>query len=115
VLRNYFGNVSAGGGVRGVRAPAGGVQGAPPLSPVDAPSIVPEVTITNLFPAEGNANVPFKVGMEVTGRNISQGIFTVDQIQPDGSSLRLDSSLIVTTVVEDGVVNGGRRRGGRSD
>lgn len=105
VLRNYFGNVSAGGGVRGVRAPAGGVQGAPPLSPVDAPSIVPEVTITNLFPAEGNANVPFKVGMEVTGRNISQGIFTVDQIQPDGSSLRLDSSLIVTTVVEDGVAD----------
>lgn len=106
VLRGYFGNVSAGGGFRAaVRAPVGGPQGAPPLSPVDAPSVVPQVAITNLFPAEGNANVPFKVGMEVTGRNISQGIFTVDQIQPDGSSLRLDSSLIVTTVVEDGVAD----------
>jgi hypothetical protein len=106
VLRGYFSNVSAGGGFRAIgAAPAAGPQGAPPLSPLDAPSVVPQVTITNLFPSEGNANVPFKVGMEVTGRNISQGIFTVDQVQPDGTTLRLDSSLIVTTVVEDGVAN----------
>jgi hypothetical protein len=49
--------------------------------------------------------VPTKVSMEVIGRNVSQGTFTVDQIQPDGTLIRLESARIVTPVVIDGVAD----------
>ncbi|MBZ0241506.1 MAG: hypothetical protein K8H77_12800, partial [Cutibacterium acnes] len=60
---------------------------------------------TNVFPTQTSVAIPTKVSMEVIGRNIAQGTFTVDQLQPDGTLWRLDSSRIVTTVVENGVAD----------
>jgi hypothetical protein len=102
MLRNYYGSVNP-GGVRaaGVGAPTP----APSLSPAAAPSLVPQVSITNVFPLETSTNFPTFISMEVVGRNISNGQFTVDQIQPDGSAIRLNTAQIITEVVVDGVVD----------
>jgi hypothetical protein len=101
MIRLLFGAISPNArSFRGVTAetPAG--------APVaEAPSLVPQVNITLVFPTVTSVAYPIKVSMEVTGRNISYGDFTVDQIQPDGSSIRLETSRIVTEVVEDGVVD----------
>ncbi|MEO8607561.1 MAG: clostripain-related cysteine peptidase [Chloroflexota bacterium] len=99
MLRSYYGSVGV--NPRAFRGIAGsGAANAPA-----APSLIPQVNITNVFPTETSVAVPTKVSMEVIGRNIAQGTFTVDQVQPDGSLIRLDSSRIVTTVVVDGVAD----------
>lgn len=95
MLRNFYGSVSPQS--RGFR----GVQGAPPL----APSAIPNVRITNIFPQETSVAFPTTVSMEVTGRNIAQGNFTVDWISPNGTAVRLETSRIVTEVVENNVVD----------
>lgn len=101
MIRLLFGAVSPNArSFRGVTAetPAG--------APVaEAPSLVPQVNITLVFPTVTSVAYPIKVSMEVTGRNISYGDFTVDQIQPDGTAIRLETSRIVTEVVRDNVVN----------
>ncbi|MBZ0279105.1 MAG: pre-peptidase C-terminal domain-containing protein [Anaerolineae bacterium] len=74
-------------------------------SPLAAPSAIPQVNITHIFPEETSVAFPIKVSMEVTGRNIAFGNFTVDQVQPDGTAIRLETSRIVTEIVEDNVVD----------
>lgn len=96
MLRGYFNSVAP----RTAR-----VAGVTTAAPAAAPSTVPLVSVTNVYPTQTSVAAPTLVSMEVIGRNISQGIFTVDQLQPDGTLVRLDSSRIVTTVVEDGVAN----------
>ncbi len=95
MLRGFYGSVSPQG--RSFRS----VAGSAPL----APSVVPDVRITNVFPAETSVAFPANVAMEVTGRNITHGDFTVDQLQSDGSALRMRTSRIVTKDVKDGVVD----------
>src|SRR5690606_6258042 len=73
--------------------------------PLLARSVVPQVTITNVYPAEASISTPVNVYMEVVGRNISQGNFTVDQIQADGTVVRLKSSKILTLVIKDSVAS----------
>jgi hypothetical protein len=99
MLRDYYGSVGV--NPRSFR----GIAGAPEASAPAAPSLVPQVNITNVFPTQTSVALPTKVSMEVIGRNIAQGIFTVDQIQPDGTSVRLDSARILTTVIENGVAD----------
>jgi hypothetical protein len=104
MLRNYFGGVSA-AGTRGVRA-VGGVATPPPsLMPSAAVDLIPTVKVTNVYPQVTSILTPTSVSVEVVARNVSFGNFTVDQIQPDGSAIRLSASRIVTQVIEDGVVN----------
>jgi Clostripain family/Bacterial pre-peptidase C-terminal domain len=93
MLRTFYGGASPQS--RAFRGPAG--------APSAAPSVVPSVSITNVFPDETSIALPITISMEVTGRNISEGKFTVDQIQSDGTALRLDSSRIITNVVIDNV------------
>ncbi|MBI1277913.1 MAG: hypothetical protein GC179_07275 [Anaerolineaceae bacterium] len=77
-----------------------GPQGSAAL----APSSIPVVTITNIYPEDVTSiAVPITISMEVTGRNISQGKFTVDKIQDDGTAVRLETSRIITKVVIDNV------------
>jgi hypothetical protein len=97
MLSNYYSSLSASG------FRISGRSGT--AAPVAAPSIPPSVTITNIFPLETSVAFPVTVAMEVVGRNISEGKFTVDQIQPDGTAVRLDIARIVTEVVENNVVN----------
>ncbi len=101
LLRAYFGEVRPGTRAFNPAAATNAGVGAPPL----APSLVPIVSVTNVFPSQISINVPVKVSMEVTGRNITRGTFTVDQLQADGTLVRMQTSPIVTEVVEDGVVN----------
>lgn len=101
MLANFYS--SAGPQFRSFRAVTAGV---PAASPVAAPSLIPRVSITNLYPqTAASIALPVTVSMEVTGRNISEGKFTVDQIQPDGTAVRLTTSRIVTEVVTDGVAD----------
>ncbi|MCA0458440.1 MAG: clostripain-related cysteine peptidase [Chloroflexi bacterium] len=94
MLRAFYGGASPQS--RAIRAP----QGSAAL----APSSIPVVNITNVYPEdETSIALPITISMEVTGRNISQGKFTVDQIQPDGTAVRLETSRIITRVVIDNV------------
>ncbi len=93
MLRAFYGGASPQS--RAFRAPVG--------SAALAPSSIPVVNITNIYPDETSIALPITISMEVTGRNISQGKFTVDQIQPDGTAVRLETSRIITRVVIDNV------------
>jgi hypothetical protein len=70
---------------------------------IDMPIGAPQVRITNSYPDVAGVLAPASIGMEVTSHAIAYGDFTVDQVQPDGSSIRLDKSRILTTIVRDGV------------
>lgn len=67
----------------------------------DVLNTVPQVNIANIFPALTSVQAPVTISMEVVGNNISHGDFTVDQIQPDGSLIRLTQRRIVTENVRD--------------
>jgi|GEM_PF-1411275 len=108
MLRNYYAALAPSGGrSAGSFLPTAPDEGTPVpnLSIASAPGVRPVVTVTNIYPPETNVNFPTFVSMEMVGRNIAFGDFTVDQLQPDGSYVRLETARIVTTVVEDGVVN----------
>lgn len=78
----------------------------PPSVAVVPSSTTPQVTITSVYPQDVplSVNTQAIVSMEVIGRNISSGTFTVDQVQPDGTIRRVDTSDIVTFVeIQDGV------------
>jgi len=62
------------------------------------PPARPEVTITTNYPDVANAQNPPVIGLQVVGRNLSQGQFTVDKITEDGTKIRLMSTPIVTEV-----------------
>ncbi len=94
MLRTFYGGASPQS--RAFRGP----QGSAAL----APSSIPVVNITNIYPVEASSiELPVTISMEVTGRNISQGKFTVDKIQADGTAVRLETSRIITKVVIDNV------------
>ncbi len=94
MLRTFYGGASPQS--RAFRGP----QGSAAL----APSSIPVVNITNIYPEEATSiALPITISMEVTGRNISQGKFTVDKIQADGTAVRLETSRIITKVVIDNV------------
>ncbi|MEP6986933.1 MAG: clostripain-related cysteine peptidase, partial [Chloroflexota bacterium] len=95
MLRTFYGGASPQS--RAFRGP----QGSAAL----APSSIPVVNITNIYPEESTSIAePITISMEVTGRNISQGKFTVDKIEADGTAVRLRTARIITNVVVDGVV-----------
>jgi hypothetical protein len=70
---------------------------------VSLPVGAPQVRITNSYPDVAGLLSPATIGMEVTSHSVAYGDFTVDQVQPDGSTIRLDNSRILTTVIRDGV------------
>jgi hypothetical protein len=67
----------------------------------DVFSGAPQVFITSVFPGTGSIYAPITINMEVEGNNVSFGDFTVDQLQPDGSAIRLRQARILTEVVND--------------
>lgn len=60
------------------------------------PPIRPEVSITTAYPEIANAQNPPVVGLQVVGRGLSQGQFTVDQLTESGEKIRLMSTPILT-------------------
>ncbi len=68
------------------------------------PPIAPKVTITNVYPTNELSNVnPLSITQQIVGRNIAFTNFTVDQLQEDGTSVRLLSQRILRPVVRNGV------------
>ncbi|MBZ0306371.1 MAG: DVUA0089 family protein, partial [Anaerolineae bacterium] len=101
MLRGYYGVVNP----RAVAAPSPGATPAPIMTLTTAPSVTPQVTVTNVYPLVTSTSEPTIVAMEVVGRNIAQVKFTVDQVQPNGESIRLDESNVVIEKIIDGVVD----------
>ncbi|MBN2305612.1 MAG: pre-peptidase C-terminal domain-containing protein [Anaerolineae bacterium] len=65
--------------------------------------IAPKTQITNVYPTtETSIMNPVNLSVEIVGRRISYGDFTVDQIQPDGTARRLSAERILKDVVIDG-------------
>ena len=67
----------------------------------DVFSGAPQVFVTSIFPDVASIHAPVTINMEVEGNNVSFGDFTVDQLQPDGSAVRLRQARILTEVVSD--------------
>ncbi len=89
MLNGYFSSLNADDGLFGM----------------DVISTTPQVSITSVFPVQTSILAPVSIGMEVVGSNISHGDFTVDQVQPDGSAVRLGTQRIVTqNVLDDGTI-----------
>ena len=69
------------------------------------PPQAPKVTITQVFPSVTSIAQPPSIKIEIQGRRIARGSFTVDQIQADGSAYRFLSTPILTEVVIGGTAN----------
>jgi len=69
------------------------------------PPVAPKVTITNIYPTNELSNVnPLSITQQIVGRNIAYTNFTVDQVQDDGTIIRLLSQRILTPKEVNGVV-----------
>ncbi len=63
----------------------------------------PKIEITNVYPATAiDLMSRVDLRLEIVGRRISYGDFTVDQVQPDGSAIRLSTERVLTDVLVDG-------------
>ncbi len=102
MLRNYYGVVNP---RASSIAPPAGATPAPVMSNTNAPSVIPQVAVTNVYPSVTSYTQPTIVAMEVVGRNIAQVKFTVDLVQDNGEMIRLDESNVVIEKVIDGVVD----------
>ncbi|MFZ4814831.1 MAG: clostripain-related cysteine peptidase [Phototrophicaceae bacterium] len=63
------------------------------------PPVAPKVTVTRVYPTTTSNFVPPTVSMEVVGRRVAQGSFTVDRLLEDGRLLRLQDTDILTQTV----------------
>ncbi len=61
----------------------------------------PQVAITNQYPDVPSLINPLRMNMEVIGRNIAQGTFTVDYQLPSGEYERLTDSPILTATLDE--------------
>lgn len=83
-LRNYF------------------VISAPRLWSVDDsiqafhPPIAPRVKVTRIYPQDASTLYPPAVSVEIVGRRIANGAFTIDRVRDDGSVVRLAQRAILT-------------------
>ena len=69
------------------------------------PIVPPKVTITQVYPQVSSVVQPPTIKMEVQGRNIIRGSFTADQVQADGTAVRLLETRILTEIAVGGTVN----------
>ncbi len=68
------------------------------------PPIAPSVKITRVYPYTASIASPPTVNVEIVGRRISEGAFTIDQLQEDGTVIRLAETNILTAVKDDNSV-----------
>jgi hypothetical protein len=92
MLRNYYNSVTP------------SVWGGGGLDIAFHPPIPPTINITRAHPTDSPVSVvnPAIIGVEVAGRNLSYGDVTVDQLQPDGSLVRLSTERLLTDQLVDG-------------
>ena len=69
------------------------------------PPVPPTISVTRIFPENGfSSRFPLSTSLEIVGRNIAYVDTTADQIQPDGSKLRVFSQRLLNPVIIDGVL-----------
>ncbi|MDX2078193.1 MAG: clostripain-related cysteine peptidase [bacterium] len=61
----------------------------------------PQVAITTTYPETPSIANPVRLGLEITGRNIGRGIFTVDYALPTGGYERLIESSILEQAIDE--------------
>ncbi len=68
--------------------------------------VAPKIAITSVYPGPDiNLLTRVDLSLEIVGRRISYGDFTVDQIQPDGSAIRLSTERILEdSIVDDELI-----------
>lgn len=66
----------------------------PPTSPV--------VKVVQVYPETSTVQYPPAVSVEVAGRRIVDGAFTIDRVEADGTRVRLTETSIVTPILRDG-------------
>jgi hypothetical protein len=69
------------------------------------PAIAPQVRVTRVYPSVSSIVFPPTISVEVVGRRIASGAFTIDRIGDDGTVYRLAENRILTEIVTDTTVN----------
>ncbi|PJF31994.1 MAG: hypothetical protein CUN52_02260 [Phototrophicales bacterium] len=69
------------------------------------PPIAPKVRVTRVYPSVSSIVFPPTISVEIVGRRIASGAFTIDRIGDDGVIYRLAENRILTEVVTDTTVN----------
>lgn len=73
------------------------------------PPVAPKVSITSVYPLEGDAasiNSPVIMQTQIAGRNLAGVQTAIDQLQPDGTYIRLATeSVLFDQVNEDGTIS----------
>ena len=68
------------------------------------PALAPQVKVTRVYPQVGSLAFPPTISVEIVGRHLAEGAFTVDRLEPDGSATRLAETSILTEVVVNNTV-----------
>jgi hypothetical protein len=69
------------------------------------PAIAPKVRVTRVYPSVSSIVFPPTISVEIVGRRIASGAFTIDRIDENGLVYRLAENRILTEVVTDTTVN----------
>lgn len=69
------------------------------------PAIAPKVRVTRVYPSVSSIVFPPTISVEIVGRRIASGAFTIDRIGEDGTAYRLAENYILTEVVNDNTVS----------
>ncbi|MFW5748364.1 MAG: clostripain-related cysteine peptidase [Chloroflexota bacterium] len=90
MLRNYYNTVTP-------QVWAGGQSG-----PAFHPPTAPKGELTRIYPQDtGSVVSPFAIRFELVSRNVSFGTATFDQLQPDGTAIRLGTDSVLTTTIDE--------------
>ncbi|MCU0480470.1 MAG: SH3 domain-containing protein [Anaerolineae bacterium] len=65
------------------------------------PAIAPKVRVTRVYPSVSSIVFPPTISVEIVGRRIASGAFTIDRLSEDGTAYRLAENRILTEVVTD--------------
>jgi len=68
------------------------------------PPSAPQVRVTRVYPQTSSNLFPPSISVEVVGRNIASGSFTIDQLRQDGSIVRLAQAALLTETNLNGIV-----------
>lgn len=69
------------------------------------PAIAPKVRVTRVYPSVSSIVFPPTISVEIIGRRIASGAFTIDRLDEDGTIYRLAENRILTEIVTDTTVN----------
>lgn len=69
------------------------------------PASAPSVKVTRIYPEVGSTAAPPAIAVEIVGRRIASGSFTVDRLETDGQRVRLADTPILTEVIAGSAID----------